>query len=83
MLARIERRNRLIWGGHPSSLEDAAHAAGGVGLGFLLYSRVRSYARPFGIALLAISFGLHAYAALVKPVGYRESVHGLFRSVHR
>lgn len=71
MLERMERKNRQVWEGHPRTLEDSAHTAGGIGLGLLLYGRVWPYARSLGLALLAISIGLHAYAALVKPAGHR------------
>ena len=71
MLERIERRNRRIWEGHPRSFEDTIHTIGGIGIGFLAYGLVRPIARPLGIALVALSLGLHAYAALVKPSGRR------------
>ncbi len=72
MMERIEARNRAIWEGHTRVFENATHAIGGIGLGFLLCSAVGERARTYGFALVAVSALLHVYAFATAPVRTRR-----------
>jgi hypothetical protein len=70
MLKQMEQRNRELWSGHPTMLEDIAHVAGGIGLGLMFASLLTErQARPTAWMLILASAGIHAYADMVKPSG--------------
>lgn len=68
MLQQLEQRNREVWSGHPTMLEDFAHVIGGFGLGLMFASMVtEKQARPVAWAMILTSAGIHCYADMVKP----------------
>jgi hypothetical protein len=69
MLERLEERNREVWSGHSTILEDVTHVVGGIGVGMLLYPTLARRAKSLGWAMLLVSTAMHFYADLRKPSG--------------
>ncbi len=59
---RVEQRNRKIWSGHPTILEDVTHVLSGIGLALLLYPLLEGKVKPVGWAMILVSTAIHLYA---------------------
>lgn len=62
MARRIEERNREIWSGQPTMLEDVTHVLGGIGFGLLIHPILKGKVKPVGWALVLLSTAVHFYA---------------------
>lgn len=66
MLNLLEQRNREIWKGHPTILEDLTHSLGGIGLGLLLYPSTRKPFKAVGYSLVLAATAMHFYADMTR-----------------